>query len=286
MQIHDAGIICTSDHYRCQIGDITRSGSRTAFYLTPDLSKLTAGAIVAALGQVFFSLSLGMGIIITYGSYLGREESLEKNSIIVPFLDTLVALLAGFAILPAVFAFGFEPGAGPGLMFITLPQVFAEMPLGWVFGFLFFLLVLFAALTSSMSLMEVSVAYMQDQHKWKRSKAVLFMAALMFLVGILASLSFGVGADFLIFGRNFFDFLSFLSDIILPLGGFLMCIFIGYVWGIDKAIAEITDEGRIRFVLKGLWTLMIKVVAPLSVIAVFLNAMGNSETVIWAGASK
>jgi len=245
-----------------------------AFFLTPDFSKLTAGAVVAALGQVFFSLSLGMGIIITYGSYLGREESLEKNSIIVPFLDTLVALLAGFAILPAVFAFGFEPGAGPGLMFITLPQVFAEMPFGWFFGILFFLLVLFAALTSSMSLMEVSVAYMQDQHKWSRNKAVLLLAVLMFLVGIPASLSFGIGAEFLIFGRNFFDFLSFLSDIILPLGGFLMCIFIGYVWGIDKAIAEITDEGKIRFVLKGLWTVMIKVVAPLSVIAVFMNAAG------------
>jgi NSS family neurotransmitter:Na+ symporter len=192
----------------------------------------------------------------------------------VPFLDTLVALLAGFAILPAVFAFGFEPGAGPGLMFITLPQGFAEMPFGWFFGILFFLLVLFAALTSSMSSMEVSVAYMQDQHKWSRNKAVLLLAVLMFLVGIPASLSFGIGAEFLIFGRNFFDFLSFLSDIILPLGGFLMCIFIGYVWGIDKAIAEITDEGKTRFVLKGLWTVMIKVVAPLSVIAVFLNAAG------------
>jgi NSS family neurotransmitter:Na+ symporter len=245
-----------------------------AFYLTPDFSKLSAGAIVAALGQVFFSLSLGMGIIITYGSYLGREEGLEKNSIVVPFLDTIVALLAGFAILPAVFAFGFEPGAGPGLMFITLPQVFAAMPFGQFFEILFFLLVLFAALTSSMSLMEVSVAYMQDQHKWSRDKAVLFLAALLFLVGIPSSLSFGVGSELLIFGKSFFDFLSFLSDIILPLGGFLMCIFIGYVWGIDKAVAEITDGGRIPFVLRGFWILMIKVIAPLSVIAVFLNAAG------------
>ncbi len=245
-----------------------------AFYLTPDFSKITAGAVVAALGQVFFSLSLGMGCIITYGSYLGKDENLSKNSLIVPFLDTLVALLAGFAILPAVFAFGFEPGAGPGLMFITLPQVFAKMPLGTLFGFMFFVLVLFAALTSSISLLEVTVAYMQDQHKWARTKSVIVLSTIMFLMGVPASLSMGIWSGFLIFGKNIFDFLAFSSDIILPVGGLLMCIFIGYVWGIDKAVDEITNGGKISFKLKGLFTIMIKYIAPLAVVAVFLNALG------------
>lgn len=245
-----------------------------AFYLTPDISKITAGTVVAALGQVFFSLSLGMGCIITYGSYLSKEENLEKNSIVVPFLDTLVALLAGFAILPAVFALGFEPGAGPGLMFITLPQVFAKMPLGWLFGVLFFVLVLFAALTSSISLLEVTVAYMQDQHKWSRTKSVMLLSALMFLIGVPASLSMGVWSEILIFGKNIFDFLVFVSDILLPLGGLLMCIFIGYVWGMDKAVNEITNGGKLSFKLRGFWTVMIKFIAPLAVIVVFLNALG------------
>lgn len=250
------------------------AGAGIAFYLTPDFSKLTAGTIVAALGQVFFSLSLGMGCIITYGSYLGKEENLEKNSIIVPFLDTLVALLAGFAILPAVFAFGFEPGSGPGLMFITLPQVFDKMPLGWVFGTLFFLLVLFAALTSSISLLEVTVAYMQDHHKWGRTKAVIVLSLLMFLISIPASLSMGILSNVQILGNNIFDFLVLISDILLPLGGLLMCIFIGYVWGMDKAVAEITNGGKFPFKLKGFWTIMIKYIAPLAVIVVFLNALG------------
>jgi NSS family neurotransmitter:Na+ symporter len=250
------------------------AGAGIAFYLTPDLSKLTAGTVVAALGQVFFSLSLGMGCIITYGSYLNKEENLEKNSIIVPFLDTLVALLAGFAILPAVFAFGLEPGAGPGLMFITLPQVFNQMPLGAVFGVLFFILVLFAALTSSISLLEVTVAYMQDQHKWGRTKAVMVLSVFMFLIGVPASLSMGIWSGILIFGKSIFDFLIFMSDLILPIGGLLMCIFIGYVWGMDKAVAEITNGGKFPFKLRVLWTIMIKYIAPLAVIVVFLNALG------------
>jgi NSS family neurotransmitter:Na+ symporter len=245
-----------------------------AFYLTPDLSKLTAGTVVAALGQVFFSLSLGMGCIITYGSYLGKEENLEKNSIIVPTLDTIVALLAGFAILPAVFAFGLEPDAGPGLMFIILPQVFNLMPMGAIFGILFFVLVLFAALTSSISLLEVTVAYMQDHHKWGRTKSVIVLSTLMFLVGIPASLSMGIWSGISIFGKNIFDLLVFASDILLPLGGLLMCIFIGYIWGIDKAVAEVTNGGKLPFRLKSFWTIMIKFVAPLAVIVVFLNALG------------
>lgn len=251
------------------------AGAGLEYYMKPDFSKLTPEAIVAALGQVFFSLSLGMGCMITYGSYLSKEENLEKDALIVPFMDTAAALFAGFAILPAVFAFGFEPGAGPGLMFITLPSVFAAMPAGTIFGVLFFVLVLFAALTSSISLLEVCVAYFIDEHKWSRGKATLILSCIIFILTGLSSLSQGVLSEFLIFGKNFFDLLDYLtSNILLPLGGLMMLIFIGYFWGVDKASEEIEQGGKFKFKLKGFWTIMVKVVGPIAVGVVFLNMLG------------
>lgn len=251
------------------------AGAGLSYYLTPDFSKLTPAAIVAALGQVFFSLSLGMGCMITYGSYLNKDENIEKDAVIVPLMDTSVALLAGFAILPAVFAFGYEPGAGPGLMFITLPAVFAEMPLGNVFGLLFFILVLFAAITSSISLLEVCVAYFIDEHRWSRTKAVWIISGAIFILTILSSLAMGPLANFLIFGKNFFDLFDFLtSNIMLPLGGLMMCIFIGYIWGVDKAAAEIMQNGKVAFKSRGFWNIMVRFVAPVAVGIVFLNMIG------------
>jgi NSS family neurotransmitter:Na+ symporter len=160
-----------------------------AFYLKPDFSKVTGGTIMAALGQAFFSLSLGMGCMVTYGSYLSKKENLVSSSAIIPISDTLAAFLAGLAILPAVFAFGFDPSSGPGLMFITLPAVFAQMPLGTFFGFLFFVLVTIAALTSAISLLEVCSAYVIDEWKWSRKKTTLIMGLVIFLLGIPSSLS-------------------------------------------------------------------------------------------------
>lgn len=251
------------------------AGAGLEFYLKPDLSKLTPAAIVAALGQVFFSLSLGMGCMITYGSYLSKDENLEKDAFIVPLMDTCAALLAGFAILPAVFAFGYEPGAGPGLMFITLPSVFEKMPFGAFFGVCFFVLVLFAAITSSISLLEVCAAYFIDEFKWSRTKATWLLTGVIFILNILCSLSLGPLSNVLIFGKNFFDLFDYItSNILLPLGGFMMCIFIGYVWGVDKAIAEITQNGKFPFKSRGFWTLMVKVVAPIAVFIVFLNMIG------------
>lgn len=259
------------------IRSVTLPGANAGleYYLKPDFSKLTPEAIVAALGQVFFSLSLGMGCMITYGSYLSKDENLEKDALIVPFMDTAAALLAGFAILPAVFAFGFEPGAGPGLMFITLPSVFASMPFGAFFGVCFFVLVLFAAITSSISLLEVCVAYFVDEYKWTRTKATWLLSSIIFVLTILSSLSQGVLSNFLIFGKNFFDLLDYItSNILLPLGGLMMLIFIGYFWGIDKATEEIEQGGKFKFKLKGFWTIMVKYVGPIAVGVVFLNMLG------------
>lgn len=246
------------------------------FLLAPDFSKITGPVILAALGQVFFSLSLGMGCMITYGSYLKKDEDLVKSAIIIPLLDTGIALLAGLTILPAVFAFGFNPGEGPGLLFVTLPAVFSRMPLGSVFAFTFFTLVLFAAITSAISLLEVTVSYMVDEFKWDRRKSTFTMAALIFLVGVTASLGLGSWSNITIIGgRDIFDSLDFTaSNILLPLGGMLMCIFIGWVWGIENAIKEASNEGKLAFKLAPYWAFLVKWVAPIAILIVFLNSSG------------
>ncbi|MDO5096882.1 MAG: sodium-dependent transporter [Peptostreptococcaceae bacterium] len=247
------------------------------YYLKPDFSKFNYKVVVAAMGQVFFSLSLGMGAMITYGSYLDKNENLEKDALIVPALDTLIALLAGFAILPAVFAFGKQPDAGPSLLFITLPEVFQAMPLGRLFATVFFVLVLFAALTSSISLLEVVVSFFIDHRKWNRKMAVLTAGGLMFVVGIFASLSFGPMKDTLIpiLNRNVFDSLDYLTaNWMMPVGGFLMCIFIWKIWGIDNACAEIRIGDGASFRSEKLWRPLICVVTPIIVLIVLLSALG------------
>ena len=244
------------------------------FYLTPDFSAITIDVFVAALGQVFYSLSLGMGIMITYGSYLSKDNDLERSALIIPTLDTLAALLAGFAILPAVFAFGFEPTAGPGLIFITLPAVFDSIPVGFVFGALFFLLVLFAAITSSISLLESPAAYLIDNFGVERKKAVIFCGVAAFLIGVPSSLSMGVFQT-TFFGMNFFDFMSYFAEsLLMPLGGMFMCIFIGYVWKPESAIQEISNEGTLPFKLRGYWAFMIKYIVPVAIFVIWLNSSG------------
>lgn len=246
------------------------------FLLKPDFSKVTISTVMAALGQAFFSLSLGMGAVITYGSYLGNDENLEKNAIIIPAIDTLVALLAGLAVLPAVFAFGFEPGAGPSLMFITLPSVFDSMPFGQLFGILFFVLILFAALTSAIALLEVVVSFIIDTFKVERVKATIGISIVLALIGIPCSLANGpIMSDFLIMGYNFFDFMSFLAEnVLMPLGGLLMCLFIGYVWGTDKVCDEISCNGKYRFRSRKFFIIMIKYIAPVLIFIIWLNAIG------------
>lgn len=237
------------------------------YMLKPDWSKLNIDTIVAALVQVFFSLSLGMGVIITYGSYLNKDENLVTSAVQIPLLDSAAALLSAFAVLPAVFALGYNPSAGPGLLFITLPGVFAKMPMGSLFGVLFFIFVLFAAVSSSISLLEAAVTYFVDEHKWKRKKATIVLGAVAFLIGIPSSLANGAfGEVSFINGMNFFDSVSFFAEnLLLPLSAFMLSIFIGWVWGIDNAVAEATNDGKIKFGYAKLWTFSIKYIAPIAI---------------------
>lgn len=260
------------------VRSVTLSGAGTGieFFLNPDVSKITPASIVAALGQVFFSLSLGIGCMLTYGSYLNRNSNLGRCAMTIPSLDTVVALLAGFAILPAVFAFGFEPSEGPGLMFVSLPAVFSQMPLGIIFFGLFFLLAFFAALTSSISLLEIPVSWLVDAHGWHRRKAVVTCTVITTLLGIPSCLSFGpVMGDVTFFGKTFFELVDFIaSNIIMPVGGFCMCIVVGYIWGIDKAVEEITSGGNFSFKLHKVWSIMLRYVAPAALIIIFLDTLG------------
>ena len=248
------------------------AGKGLEFYLKPDFSKVTGGTILAALGQGFFSLSLGMGCMITYGSYLNKKEALPSAAMTVVFLDTMVAFLSGFAIFPAVFAFGMEPAAGPGLTFITLPSVFAKMPMGSVFSFLFFLLLFFAAITSSVSLLEVCVAYFKDELGWSRAKASWVLGLVIFALGVPSALSLG-GHFPKIAGKDFLDAVDFLSsNVLLPLGGIFISLFAGWVW-LDGARKEVTNQGSHPFPVETAWIWVCRVVAPLAIAWIFVKGL-------------
>lgn len=247
------------------------AGKGLAFYLKPDFSKLSGGVFLAALGQAFFSLSLGMGCMVTYGSYLPKDTSIPGAAAQVCFLDTAVAFLAGLVIFPAVFAFGLEPGAGPGLTFITLPNVFAQMPGGAVWSALFFLLLLVAAITSSISLLEVVCAYFIDEMNWSRAKAALVMGLVIFALGVPSAISLGGGLK--IAGKDFLDAADFLaSNILLPLGGMFIALFVGWIWT-DGAKKEITNDGDVAFGLMGPWLWICRVIAPVAIAWIFIQGL-------------
>lgn len=243
------------------------------FYLKPDFSKINADVVLAALSQAFFSLSIGMGAMITYGSYLTRDQNLPRSTVMVIGLDTGVAILAGLIVMPAVFAFGVAPGAGPGLTFITLPGVFQQMPGGTLFGAAFFLLLLFAALTSSVSLLEVPVAYLMDELKVSRRTAVWVLGGIAFLIGVPSSLSLGIWADIKLFGLPFLDLLDFItSKLIMPVGGLLMCLFAGWVvWPVMRR--EATNDGSVSFRLLPVWNWLLKVVAPAAIAWILIQGL-------------
>lgn len=249
------------------------------FFLVPDPGEIgswkdIARIALSAMGQVFFSLSLGMGTLITYGSYLPGNSGLVSNTLTIIIFDTLIAVIAGFAILPAVFSLGLEPTGGPGLLFSTLPVVFARLPGGGFMGGIFFLLVFFAAVTSAISLLEVIVAWLSAAANLSRRTAAIISSAVIFGISCLASLSFGALSGFRIGGMSFFELLEFLSDkLIMPLGGIFICILVGYKWGIKPASREITNQGRLKFRLGKLFEISVKYLSPLLIALIFVFSL-------------
>ncbi len=240
------------------------------FLFKPDWSLVTGQTFLAALGQAFFSLSLGMGCMITYGSYLEKKESLPGSAVSVTFMDLGCALLAGVAIFPALFAYGFEPTAGPGLVFIVLPTVFSEMgAIGTFLSLVFFIAFTVAALTSSVSLLEVVVAYFIDEKKMERKKAVYGTAAVMLVLCVLSSLSMGTLSGVKLLGVGFFDFFDILTDkIFLAIGGLLIAVYTGWFVKREDLEKEFTNGGTTTFKLFGLWYNVVKYVAPLAIAVV------------------
>lgn len=252
------------------------AGAGIKYYLIPDFSRFSATTVLAALGQLFYSMSLAMGIMITYGSYMKKDVNLEQSVHNIEIFDTGIAFMAGLMIIPAVFSFsgGDEAalGKGPGLMFITLPKVFDSMAGGSFIGALFFLLVLFAALTSAISLMETVVSFFQDKFHWERKITCLFVLVISLLIGVPSSLGNGVWADIRIFGFQFLDFFDILSNnVMMPVVAFLTCIFVGYFIKPKTLIDEISLTGK--FKSEKLFVVVIKYVAPVCIVLILVSSM-------------
>ena len=245
------------------------------YLVKPDFSRLTADAIAAALGQAFFSLSLGVGTILTYSSYVKKEENLLVSGLGTAVSDLLFALIAAFAVMPAVFAAGIQPGGGPGLVFETLPFIFHKMGEGMpvvttLISSVFFVAILAAALTSAISMLEVGVTFLADEKGMPRRRATLLLAFLCWAVGILCSLSFGPLADVKVLGLSFFDFLDGLcSDWLLPLGGLVFTLFVG--WKMSKADVrdEFTNGGTVNRRLFDVVYFLMRFVAPVGILVIF-----------------
>ncbi|CAM3246621.1 sodium-dependent transporter [Brevibacillus invocatus] len=246
-----------------------------AFFLLPDFSKLNAEAILYAMGQSFFSLSVGVSVMVTYSSYLAKNENLVRSAGSIVGLNLLVSLFAGLAIFPAVFSLGVEPTAGPGLLFIVLPSVFEQIPLGSLFLLIFLALFLFATLTSAFSLLEIIVASIAKGDEQKRKKLSWVIGFLIFLAGIPSALSYGLLADIQLFGKSIFDAADYLvSNILLPLGALLIAIFVPFKMKRAVLIEELqatTSIGKKMFLL---WLMLLKYVAPIAIILVFLHMLG------------
>lgn len=245
------------------------------FLFRPDFSKINAGVMLQALGQAFFSLSIGMGTLITYGSYIRKSENLGKTAISVSLADTAIAILAGLAIFPAVFAFKITPEAGPSLVFITLPMIFDQMAGGVIFELVFFILLAIAALTSTISVLEVAVAYFGEELSMGRKKATVLSTIAITILGICTTLSMGPMPELSIAGLSLFDLLDKTSaNVLLPLGGLCIVLFVGWKLKPEAVIGEINNEGTLRARLAPLFMFIVKFLAPVAIALVFLNGLG------------
>ena len=246
-----------------------------AFFLEPDFSKITSSVVLSAMGQTFFSMSIGMGCLITYSSYFGKDTNLQATALQVIVLNTLVAVLAGIMVFPAVFSFGIEPTAGPELVFITLPNIFEQLPFGSLWSLVFFVLLALAALTSTISLHEVATAYIHEEYHLTRHQAAWVVSIGVSILGAIASLSFGVLREYTIGGLIIFDALDYLTaKIMMPLGGMFICIFVGT--RIEKRILkeELTNNGTIPFYFFHTYAFVVKYIAPIAIGLIFLHELG------------
>ncbi|MCS2888814.1 sodium-dependent transporter [Bacteroides fragilis] len=256
------------------------AGKGIEFLLKPDFSKVDSNVFLGAMGQAFFSLSLGMGCLCTYASYFSKNTNLTRTAFSVGIIDTFVAVLAGFIIFPAAFSVGIQPDAGPSLIFITLPNVFQQafsgIPiLAYIFSVMFYVLLALAALTSTISLHEVVTAYLHEEFNFTRGKAARLVTTGCILLGILCSLSLGVTKEFTIFGLGMFDLFDFVTaKLMLPLGGLLISIFTG--WYLDKKLvwSEITNNGTLKVPTYKLIIFILKYVAPIAISVIFINELG------------
>jgi NSS family neurotransmitter:Na+ symporter len=246
-----------------------------AFLFEPDFAKITPVVMLTALGLAFFKLSLGMGTMLTYGSYFRDDQNIPATTTRVMLADLAVSLLAGIAIFPAVFAFGFEPAAGPSLVFMIIPAVFTAMPGGTLFMILFFLLTAVASVGAMLSLLEVPVAILSERYGMGRKPAACITIAAIALLGVPAALSQSLTAKVMIFGMNPFDLFDFLSsNVLLPLGGILMCVFVGWVYGLPQVQRRLSNEGALtnRPLVKTVFFL-VRYIAPVSIAVILLNGL-------------
>ncbi len=252
------------------------AGAGLKFLFQPDFSKVTWAMVLVAMGLSFFKLSVGMGTMVTYGSYFRQDQNIPTTAIRVMLGDVFVSIMAGIAIFPAVFAFGFKPEAGASLLFITMPAVFNAMPFGQVFMVLFFVLGAIAATGAMLSLLEVPVAVLNEKLGWSRPVATIVTTVILAGFGALAALSNSTLANFKPFGKTMFDLYDFTtSNILLPVGGLFICLFVGWRWARQDAAASLSNDGALRnerFV--GLFLALVKFVTPVLVFVVLLSGLG------------
>lgn len=251
------------------------------FLLKPDFSKVTADVILGAMGQAFYSLSLGMGCLCTYASYFSKDTNLARTAFNVGAIDTLIAVLAGLIIFPAAFSVGIQPDTGPALIFITLPNVFQQafhnLPvLSYIFSLMFYVLLALAALTSTISMHEVVTAYLHEEFRLTRKKAATFVTGGCFVLGVCCSLSLGVWSGFTVGGLTLFDLFDFVTaKIMLPFGGMLICLFVG--WYLDRKLvySEVSNDGSLKVKFFKAYIFLVRYIAPIAIALIFLKEMGN-----------
>jgi neurotransmitter:Na+ symporter, NSS family len=245
------------------------------FLFHPDFSKVTGAVVLTAMGLAFFKLSVGMGTMITYGSYFRDDQNIPVTALRVMLADLTVSILAGIAIFPAVFTYGFKPEAGPSLLFITIPAVFSQMPFGNVFVVLFFVLGAIAATGAMLSIMEVPVAYLHQRFGLSRFKATAMTVVLLGLIGSTAALSNSTLAGFKLFGMTMFDLYDYLtSNLLMPVGGLFICIFVGWVWGEEKVRAALSNDGDLHnSAMISTFFFIVRYVAPITIVVILLRGL-------------